>query len=435
MNDQIPPNNDEAGESAKPVAPVESAVPSATETSAPAAPEPNHELQLPQPIPPVYAPPPVQGPPSFDTRSPYSGPPQSAQQPPAQAQFPQAQPTQQTGWPQPQQQAPGTPPVQPSNGQVPPSASQQYGPPQPGQAPYAQPQYGQQPQAPQYGQASQQPTQPAQPGAWPSQAQQQPGAQQYAQGQQYPGQQYAQGQPQMAAGPTGVKPPRKGLPVGAWIGIGAGALVLLLVVIIGIGMAIMLNKPAAPDPLPAPPTIDAPEPEAPETPTQLDFVTLDDPADFTSGPYWGVPFEDGWDIVRFDEQGVNEFKNVTAGCMFFTYQGYGPEALKSTDDRGATEETLSTALQIGLPWDAATKSPEVNPDGTVEMPVDYAYSVEMSRYVALYPTADGDRQRQILLRTFMPDNLALYAEVDCPATADGDKVAQKILDGLTITEF
>ena len=69
------------------------------------------------------------------------------------------------------------------------------------------------------------------------------------------------------------------------------------------------------------------------------------------------------------------------------------------------------------------------------MPVDWAYSVEMSRYVAIYPTADGDRQRQILLRTFMPDNLALYAEVDCPATPEGDKAAQSVLDGISITEF
>ena len=233
--------------------------------------------------------------------------------------------------------------------------------------------------------------------------------------------------------PTGA-PPRKGLPVGAWIGIGAGALVLLLIIALGIALPFLLKGPATSEPAPVPPTTEVPE-EEPETPAQLDLVTLDDPSEFAAGPYWAVPFEDGWDIVRFDEQGVNEFKNVATGCMFFTYQGYGPEGLTATEDRGATEETLSTALQIGLPWTAATADPEVNPDGTVEMPVDWAYSVEMSRYVAIYPTADGDRQRQILLRTFMPDNLALYAEVDCPATPEGDKAAQSVLDGISITEF
>jgi hypothetical protein len=35
----------------------------------------------------------------------------------------------------------------------------------------------------------------------------------------------------------------------------------------------------------------------------------------------------------------------------------------------------------------------------------------------------------------MPDNLALYAEVDCPANADAEAVGQAMLDGLTITEY
>ncbi len=186
-------------------------------------------------------------------------------------------------------------------------------------------------------------------------------------------------------------------------------------------------------PLP-PATEELPE-EDPNTSEQLEVVTLDDVSNFAAGPYWGVPFEDGWDIVRFDEQGVNEFTNPTAGCQFLTYQGYGPEGLTSTDDRGATEETISTALQIGLPWTAATADPTVTMDGSFEVPVDWTYNVEMQRFLATYPSADGDRQRQMLLRSFMPNNLALYAEVDCPATAAGNEAAQVILDGLTITEY
>lgn len=395
MNDQNPPNNlpsgtpDEQHEGEpQQGAPQHDQSPNQSPPT-----ESHHDLQPPQPTPPVYAPPPHLG----------SQPPQYA--PPPQQNQPWA-PSQQS----PQQAAPQQP---------------QFGQPQ---APQQPPQFaptGQQP--PQHpGQFAQQPYVTA-PQAQPDQPYAQP--QQYAPGQQpQPGQQYAPGVPPAAA------PPRKGLPVGAWIGIGAGALVLLLVLVVGIGMAFVLNKPAAAPPLPEAPTTEVPE-EEPETPAQLDLVTLDDPSNFSAGPYWGVPFEDGWDIVRFDVEGVNEFKNVTLGCQFLTYQGYGPAGLTSTDDRGATEETVSTALQIGIPWTAATADPEVKPDGTVEMSVDWAYSVEMQRYVALYPTADGDRQRQILLRTFMPDNLALYAEVDCPATAEGDKAAQTILDGLTITEF
>ena len=419
MNDQNPPNNlpsgapgeqpegepqqgaPEQGEQQQ-GAPQHDQVPNQSPPT-----ESHRDLQPPQPAPPVYAPPPHLG----------SQPPQYAPPPQQNQPWAPSQPPQQQAGPQPPQFGQPQPPQQPGQfGQQPPqfapTGQQQQPPQQPGQ-------FAQQP----YVTAQQ--AQPGQPYAQP---------QQYAPGQPLPGQppqpgqQYAPGMP-----PTGA-PPRKGLPVGAWIGIGAGALVLLLIIALGIALPFLLKGPATLEPAPAPPTTDAPT-EEPETPAQLDLVTLDDPSDFSAGPYWGVPFEDGWDIVRFDEQGVNEFKNVATGCMFFTYQGYGPEGLTSTDDRGATEETLSTALQIGLPWNAATADPEVNPDGTVEMPVDWAYSVEMSRYVALYPTADGNRQRQILLRTFMPNNLALYAEVDCPATPEGDKAAQTILDGLAITEF
>lgn len=409
MNDQHPPtdqSNDALGQQPKGEPPHEIVPPIPADDG----------LQPPQPTPPVYAPPPTQAPPHFGSQPPQYAPPPQQNQPWAQGQPQGFQPPQQQAGPQPPQFGQPQPPQQPGQfGQQPPQfapTGQQQLPQQPGQ-------FAQQP----YVTAQQ--AQPGQPYAQP---------QQYAPGQPLPGQppqpgqQYAPGMP-----PTGA-PPRKGLPVGAWIGIGAGALVLLLIIALGIALPFLLKGPATSEPAPVPPTTEVPE-EEPETPAQLDLVTLDDPSEFAAGPYWAVPFEDGWDIVRFDEQGVNEFKNLATGCMFFTYQGYGPEGLTATEDRGATEETLSTALQIGLPWTAATADPEVNPDGTVEMPVDWAYSVEMSRYVAIYPTADGDRQRQILLRTFMPDNLALYAEVDCPATPEGDKAAQSVLDGISITEF
>lgn len=376
MNDQIPPNNEDAETPAEvnevEAPPQQHAMP--------------HGLQPPQPTPPVYSPPPSFGPPP-------------SQFAPAQA-----------------------PPV--------------YGPPPTqGQAGFPQPSMPQMPQ-------QQQPTYQAPPQQTPpQQVPQQPGqphlqqpyyAQQYVQG--YTGGSAAPGGPGMP--PSGL-PPRKGLPVGAWIGIGAGVLIVLLVLAVGIGFVVT----AASKPLPKAPQetseskVPDPPKEEPEAPAELDLVTLDDASNFAAGPYWGVPFLDGWDIVRFDEQGVNEFKNATAGCSFYTFQGFGPENITAIDDRGASDQTLETALQIGLPWTAATASPEVNSDGSFEMPVDWQYSVEMQRYVAIYPTAEGDRKRQLLLRTFLPSKVAMYAEVECPSTPAGDKAAQEVLDGLTLTEF
>lgn len=385
---------------------------------------PDHELQLPQPTPPVYAPPPAPGHPDFQNQPPQYAAPQQPQdqQPPVAQQPPAFQPP--------------AAPVAPQYGQVPPyGQSPAYGhaPQYPG-APQ-QPdigEYAQSPQAPDGKQYAQQ-VDPAQ------YVQQQYPAQQYPEGQQpyvTGQQQYAVGQQQYAPGAPPAGPtPRKGLPVGAWIGIGAGALVLLLLIISGIFVTTLLRSAAVPEPIPAPPITEELPEEDPGASDPLEVVTLDDVTNFKAGPYWGVPFESGWDIVRFDEQGVNEFSNAAVGCQFLTYQGYGPEGLTSTDDRGATEETLPTAMQIGLPWTAATADPTVTSDGSFEVPVDWTYNVEMQRFVAIYPSADGERQRQMLLRSFMPNNLALYAEVDCPATAAGNEAAQVILDGLTITEY
>lgn len=433
MNDQIPPNTDPGDSNQVPgqptpstddalsdlaqptTAPPTTALPGTgqpgtvqpglgEQAANPSGEWPGHggDLQLQQPTPPVYAPPP-----NFAGQQQYA-PPQFEQQ--AQGQPPLGQPQYE----------------QPQFGQ--------YAPPQQG----LPSQYGQPQQLPQGASAFGSPTDQGQPYAQAT-GPVDPAGQQYGQPPFVPPQLYAQEQyAQGAQLPPGATPPRKkGLPVGAWIGIGAGALVLLLVVALGIWVVVGTARPRVSDPMPLP-TTEAPaeEPtEEPESPEPLGVVTLDDTFDLTNGVYWGVPFISDWDVVRFDEQGVNEFSNAAVGCQFLSYQGLGAEGITSADDRGATEETIATALQIGIPWTSATASPEVNSDGSVELPVDYAFSAEFQRFVAKYPTAGGDRQRQMVLRAFMPDNIALYAEVDCPATAEGDAAAQEMLDGLTLTQY
>jgi len=59
----------------------------------------------------------------------------------------------------------------------------------------------------------------------------------------------------------------------------------------------------------------------------------------------------------------------------------------------------------------------------------------MLKLRADYTSSDGDRTRQIVMRTFMPDDIALYAEVDCPSSAEAEDAAQQMLDGLAITEY
>ncbi len=277
------------------------------------------------------------------------------------------------------------------------------------------------PQQPYPQQAPQQPY-PEQP--YPQQAQPHPEQYQYA----------AMHQPQLGAPFTPpTNPQKKGLPAAGWIGIGVGAFLLLVVIVGSIfasiwALGISSSKPSAPV-LP-----DEYESE-PFVPEAQDEVTLDDSSNFSAGPYWAIPFESGWDVVRFDQDGYNEMKSESTGCSFLTFQGLGPEGLTATNDRDATEETVPTALQIGLPWNT-TGSPEVLQDGTAMVEVDWAYTVEMQRYAVTYPATDGtERTRQMLLRVFLPQGTAMYAEVDCPATISGDSEATRILEGLSLSEF
>lgn len=232
------------------------------------------------------------------------------------------------------------------------------------------------------------------------------------------------------------QPVRRGLPVGAWIGIGAGALVLvgamvlvmLLVVVPATRLVTELGRDRA---TASEPAEDGLVEEEPLSPDSVGVLTLDDTADFLAGPYWSVPFFDDWDIVTFDVEGINHFSNAAAGCQLLTYQGYGDPNVVDGNDWDASEATVPAALQIGLPWDS-TGDPDVVMDGIFEVSADYYDSVEMVRLFAQYSSAEGERERQMLIRAFMPENIVLYAEVDCLA---GSQVPDEIFDRLQITEF
>ena len=339
---------------------------------------------------------------------------------PAQPPLPQQPPA-----PQPPGQAPA--PQQPSQ----PAA------PAPPPWPPAQPQIPQQPPAPQaqqppFPQGAQGPQTPPPPGYGAPQAQPpgwppgQPFSGQQPLGHQHPGLQPSGLQP------PGQQPPKRGLPVGAWIGIGAGAFVLLaglvIAAILVIGAVSSLNSNLVQEIREVPTSPSAPleddEPDIDLRDADLEALGLDDASDFSQGPYWNVPFEQGWDIEVFDVDGVNRFSHPASGCSLYTFQGFGDPSVTAADDRAASEATVPVALQIGLPWTAATADPTVETVGVQEV-TSYNYEyVEMLRLKATYPTAEGDRERHMLIRTFMPDNVVLYAEIDCPApvalsTSDG----------------
>lgn len=294
---------------------------------------------------------------------------------------------------QPGQQS-GAQPVAPaSDGSVPQTATPRYGPP---------PQHVQQQYAP------------------PQYAQPQAAAPRYAQ----PGLPY-------------VPPPTaaRRLPAGAWIGIGAGALAVLLAAAVGVVFLVGV--------IGAKPRSTAAEPSASPSPSQTppseggvgSGNSLDTRVDFAAGPFWAVEIDsaNGWTAEVLDRQGINRIVNERTTCALLTYQGSGDPNASTADDRAATDDTIAAALKIGLPWTAATESPDVRKDSTVSVPIVGGGSVEMQRLTTTYPTKDGERQRTILLRAFTPGNAVLMAQADCPSWAM-PTFGEPALAGISVTD-
>lgn len=309
-------------------------------------------------------------------------------------------------------------------------------------APQQSPEQGQSP-------AGQAPPPPAQPPLPPYPAPQYPAAQHPAleyPSPPYPNSQYAQpsGHQPPPQQPYGFpQPPRKGLPVGAWIGIAAGALVLVAVIVIGTIFAIRAVSSVTANIARELPTT-TPSPLPTPTPKDLDdhFETggsgtllMTGTADFAAGPWWAVEFEDGWNIDVFDVAGENRFSHPATGCQFYSYQGFGGFASTSDDDQTASEKTLENAVAggLGLEWQA-TGSPNIVFDRTVLLDA-YGYDeVEMLRYVSDYTVADGSaRERVFLIRNFQPSDAVLLAMTDCPAAASGTGL--DFLDTLMVNDM
>ena len=237
------------------------------------------------------------------------------------------------------------------------------------------------------------------------------------------------------AGPGGPGPggpggggPRRGLPIWVWVVLG----VLVLALVGGIVAAVLIGSHIANSvrdaaPVPIDDETILVDPDDPEETTGPDagFVTyyLDDVAMFDDGPFWtvGVPGGD-WEIVRFDEAGVNEFENPALQCTFLTYQGLGDGTAPGPD--GDLDPTYTQAeLVAGQVIDSTATDVELTELGTEFLPAEYgAAEVEFlfDRYDFSDPASGTPVTVLMLTRAFTQTDGLLAAHVTCPtAVIDG----------------
>lgn len=173
-------------------------------------------------------------------------------------------------------------------------------------------------------------------------------------------------------GPSGPVPPKKGMP-GWAIGLIIGGAALVILLIVGVVIAVNLIVPKADttaEPTSSPITkTEEPAQEPVDPGASSDNVTLDDSALFDGPPVWSAPILAGWDIVTFDEGGINRFKDSASGCTFMTSQNLQKVDTSSTSDRSTTQK-LATQLQESIT------------SRTTEAEVIYSKSVDLSKSLA-----------------------------------------------------
>lgn len=244
--------------------------------------------------------------------------------------------------------------------------------------------------------------------------------------------------PQQAVHPPVVERQR-GLPVGAWIGIGVGAVTLLALFLVSliVILPMLTGLLKGPDPTWTGP---GPGPESPTVPEPTesfgtDRVSLDDSLDIVAGPFWSTPIDEGWDIQIFDEDGYNHFTHSESGCQIVTFQGPGDPSETASDDGTATKNVVPLTFDLGLTWgeEVVASDIDVVPSGELDVLFNFETPVEFQRLSADYEYEGETFNRQMLLRTFMPSNGLLYAEVDCPGTSTD--MADEVFRGLGLTDL
>lgn len=209
-------------------------------------------------------------------------------------------------------------------------------------------------------------------------------------------------------------------------------------------------NPVTPTPTRSSPTFSAtPSKQPPATPTSsaapslsaspgasgadVPRVPLSLDVDLPKPPIWGVPKPEGWEMVVFDQQGLNKLEQAN-GCTLSTVQNAGVIGMiddKPPTDVTATKQFLKDSLAQTNTIKGFTTEGEV-----VAFPVRLGLAgtqaIDFAQLTYSYNHKDtGARWRTIVLARVMPKpGSQLIATLACPV---GDlEAARPILDQLKV---
>lgn len=272
----------------------------------------------------------------------------------------------------------------------------------------------------------------------------------------------AQDEPAPATVPA-VQPPqpqqpqrRRGLPGWAWAVITGGAvLCIAVIVILGLAASAILgavtrvvdaaDQPASPSAPADTVTPSTPMPtESAAAPTGADeatgtLISLNEHADLgKTFPIWRYPILDGWEIVVFEQEGINTTQNAELGCTFTSSQNKQPaQDVTATED---LTDSLATFEVLEQRWlDSASDAELIGELDTTSFAVAYPGaqgSLEfISSRIDYLDNATKVRYTSEIAGRAMPlAESFMYIEVSCPTSVvdAGQSPFEELRDGLEV---
>ncbi|MEC5183222.1 hypothetical protein RCH12_000669 [Cryobacterium sp. MP_3.1] len=169
------------------------------------------------------------------------------------------------------------------------------------------------------------------------------------------------------------------------------------------------------------------------------LIPLDEHVDVGSTfPIWGYPMQTGWEILTFDQAGINQSENVELGCLFTSSQNKQPAYdLDATDDLSDTVATMATFEQQQL--DAGNQATLVGDRSSTDFGINLPGADERIEFLTtridyLEPEMGVSYTNEIAVRAMPLAESAMYIVVTCPtALVDaGQSPFEELRAGLAV---
>jgi len=168
-------------------------------------------------------------------------------------------------------------------------------------------------------------------------------------------------------------------------------------------------------------------------------ISLDDQVDLGGiFPVWGYPFQDGWEVLTFDQNGINQSQNADLGCLFTSSQNKQAAGdLAATDDLTDTLATVDALEQQLLA--SGNEAKLVGELGSTDFGVTLPGAEQRIEFLTtrvdyLNPEQGVSYTNEIAARAMPAAESFMYIVVSCPTSLvdSGASPFEQLRSGLAV---